>query len=137
MSDITFTTKWTKAGTDAQKNVGIMASFDLEMRMGNDLIMRARDMKLKRSKDGQYYIESAFREYDGKDKQTGEPKKQRVRFVELFPEERDGPKKEAIIRMVLNDLNGSQGTSASQSKSAAAPAAKTAAPTKPASKEAW
>lgn len=104
MTEFTFTITRVFAGSDAQKNVGIHATFSMNMSDSDGIIAAYDDLKLMRSKEGQYYIDSPFRSYDGKDKQ-GNAKKMKIHVVRFFPEQKNWAKKDAIVKLVLGELD--------------------------------
>ena len=117
MSNIQFNVRKVFPGTDAQKKVGIHATFSMTIDGPDGIIASLNDMKLMQTRDGQYYIDSAFRQYDGKDRETGEPKKVKINYVRLFPEKQNWDKKDAIVKLVLNEL----GNTPARKPAAAAP----------------
>lgn len=117
MSNIQFNVRKVFPGTDAQKKVGIHATFSMTIDGPDGIIASLNDMKLMQTRDGQYYIDSAFRSYDGKDRETGEPKKIKINYVRLFPEKQNWDKKDAIVKLVLNEL----GNAPARKPAAAAP----------------
>jgi len=121
MSNINFTVRKVFPGSDAQKNVGIHATFTMTIDGPDGIIVQLNDMKLMQTRDGTYYVDSAFRSYDGKDKESGEPKKIKVNYARLFPEKQNWDKKDAIVKLVLDEL-------ASGGNQASKPAAPQASP---------
>lgn len=126
MSNIQFNVRKVFPGTDAQKKVGIHATFSMTIDGPDGIIASLNDMKLMQTRDGQYYIDSAFRQYDGKDRETGQPKKVKINYVRLFPEKQNWDKKDAIVKLVMNELGNAPARKSSpaaptQSPSAAAP----------------
>lgn len=131
MSDINFTIRKVFPGTDAQKNVGIFATFNMTIDGPDGIIASVNDMKLMRTKDGnKYYVESPFRTYDGKDKE-GNLKKQKVNYIKFFPEEKNWDKQDAIVRLVMAELTEAPPKPAA---TASKPAASKPAPAKVAPK---
>lgn len=107
MSDLSFAVTKLFPASDKQKAVGIHATFNMTMSNADGIIIDVKDMKLMQSKEGKYYIASAYRSYEGKDK-DGNPKTINVNYVKFFPEEKNWNKQDAIIRLVLDELkNGS------------------------------
>jgi hypothetical protein len=104
MSNINFTVRKVFPGSDAQKNVGIHATFTMTIDGPDGIIASLNDMKLMQTRDGSYYIDSAFRSFEGKDKETGAPKKIKVNYIKLFPEKENWDKKDAIVKLVLDEL---------------------------------
>lgn len=104
MSNINFTIRKVFPGSPAQKNVGIHATFSMTIDGPDGIIVQLNDMKLMQTRDGTYYVDSAFRSYDGKDKETGEQKKIKVSYSRLFPEKENWDKKDAIVAQVIAEL---------------------------------
>mgnify|MGYP003637394645 CR=1 FL=1 len=104
MSNINFTIRKVFAGSPAQKNVGIHATFTMTIDGPDGIIVQLNDMKLMQTRDGTYYVDSAFRSYEGKDKETGEAKKIKINYSRLFPEKENWDKKDAIVNMVIEEL---------------------------------
>lgn len=104
MSNINFTIRKVFPGSPAQKNVGIHATFSMTIDGPDGIIVALNDMKLMQTRDGTYYVDSAFRSYDGKDKETGEAKKIKVSYSKLFPEKENWDKKDAIVKLVMDEL---------------------------------
>ena len=104
MSNIDFTIRKVFPGTEAQKKVGIHATFTMTIDGPDGIIVSLNDMKLMQTRDKVYYVDSAFRSYDGKDKETGEDKKIKVSYARLFPEKENWDKKDAIVKLVLDEL---------------------------------
>jgi len=100
---INFTIRNVFAGSAAQMNVGIHATFNMTIDGPDGIIASITDMKLMKSREGKYYVESPFRTYDGKDKE-GNPKKVKLNFVKFFPEEKNWDKQDAIVKLVLDQL---------------------------------
>jgi hypothetical protein len=107
MSDITFTIRKVFSGSEAQKKIGIHASFTMTIDGPDGIIAQIQDMKLRQTRDGKYYIESAFRTYQGKDKE-GNEKEQKLNFVKFFPEEKNWSKQDAIVALVLSELKNNE-----------------------------
>ncbi len=103
MSDLVFKIGTLFVATEAQSKIGIKATFNMTLENSDGILLAANDMKLMQSREGTYYIESAFRSYDGKDKE-GNPKKMKINYVKFFPEKKNWDKQEAIIRLVLDEL---------------------------------
>jgi hypothetical protein len=134
MSDLTFKITRLFAGTENQKKVGIHGTFNLDMSNDDGIVVSFKDLMLRQSREGKYYIESPFNTYEGKDKE-GNPKTQKNNYVRLFPEEKNRSKQDALVQMVLEELNKtpkktqgafttnkSSGYSNNQSKATPAPA---------------
>lgn len=143
MSDITFTIRKVFPGSEAQKKIGIFATFNMTIDGPDGIIAAINDMKLRQTRDGKYYVESAFRTYDGKDKE-GNAKEQKLNFVKFFPEEKNWSKQDALISLVLTELKNTpvrstgSGGSGYNNTSKPAPTAR-ATPAKPSapSSEPW
>lgn len=121
MSNITFNVRKVFPGTEAQKKVGIHATFSMTIDGPDGIIAALNDMKLMQTRDGQYYVDSAFRSYDGKDRETGEPKKVKINYVRLFPEKQNWDKKDAIVKLVLNELGNAPARKPSSSNNNQSP----------------
>ena len=104
MNNIDFKIVKVFAGTDAQKKVGIHATFTMTIDGPDGVIVQLNDMKLMQTRDGTFYIDSAFRSYDGKDKDTGEEKKIKVSYARLFPDKANWDKKDAIVKLVIDAM---------------------------------
>ncbi len=104
MSDLTFKITRLFAGTEKQKNVGIHAKFNMDILNADGIIATVKDLMLRQSREGKYYIESPFSTYSGKDKE-GNPKEQKSNYIKFFPEEKNWSKNDAIVQMVLTELN--------------------------------
>ena len=100
---INFTIRNVFAGSPAQINVGIHATFNMTIDGPDGIIASVNDMKLMKSREGKYYVDSAFRSYDGKDKE-GNPKKVKINYIKFFPEEKNWDKQDAIVKLVLDAL---------------------------------
>jgi hypothetical protein len=124
MSNINFTIRKVFPGSPAQKNVGIHATFSMTIDGPDGIIVQLNDMKLMQTRDGTYYVDSAFRSYDGKDKETGEAKKIKVSYSRLFPEKENWGKKDAIVALVIAEL----GNTPAQAARPAAPASTPSSP---------
>ena len=126
MSNINFTVRKVFPGSEAQKKVGIHATFVMTIDGPDGIIAQCNDMKLMQTRDQTYYISSAFRSYDGKDRETNEPKKIKIEYIKLFPEKQNWDKKDAIVKLVLDELAKNPGTTKSappaSSPSTSAPA---------------
>lgn len=121
MSEINFTIRKVFPGTEAQKNVGIMATFNMTIDGPDGIIASMQDMKLMRTKDGEkYYVESPFRTYDGKDKE-GNAKKMKVNYIKFFPEEKNWDKQDAIVRLVMSEMDAMKATLPPKVSPSAAP----------------
>lgn len=112
MSDINFVITRAWPGTEAQKKVGIEATFSMNVVNDDGVLMTATDMMLRKTKEGKYYIESAFRSYTDKE---GTNKK--VHYVKFFPEKQNWSMQDSIVSLVLDEMK-----KAPQTKKAAEPA---------------
>jgi hypothetical protein len=127
MSDISFAIRKVFLGTEAQKKVGIHATFSMTVDGPDGIIAAFNDMKLMQTRDGQYYIDSAFRTYEGKDRETGEPKKIKISYIKIFPEKQNWDKKDAIVKLVLDEIgNTPQRTQKTTGSSSSSPPSTTA-----------
>lgn len=116
MSEINFVITKAWPGSEAQKKVGIHATFNMNVEGPDGVVLSVNDMKLMTSKEGKYYIDSAFRTYDDK-----EGNKKKINYVRFFPEKKDWDKQDAIVRLVLDQIK-----SAAPSPGTKSPAAKPA-----------
>jgi hypothetical protein len=116
-------------GTEAQLKIGIQATFNMTVENDDGIIMSANDMKLMKSKEGNLYVESPFRTYEGKDKE-GNPKKMKINYVKFFPEQKNWDKQDAIVRLVLDELEKAPASKQTMAKPAVAPARTSAPPAK-------
>lgn len=103
MSDLTFSVKRVFPGTEAQKKVGIHATFSMSLLNDEGVIAAFQDLKIMKSREGNFYIDSPFRTYEGKD-DNGAPKTRKINYVKFFPEEKNWTKQDAIVAMVLAEL---------------------------------
>lgn len=93
-----FVVKKVYPGTANQKNAGIYATFGIDIVVDNDVIASLADYKLCKSREGEMYIQSPYREYEKKGDQSGA--KQKIYFAKLFPNDRDTTHLKAIIEQV-------------------------------------
>lgn len=123
MSNIKFTIRKVFSGSEKQKAVGIHATFNMSVDGPDGIIVALNDMKLMKSRAGDYYIASAFRSYEGKDRETGAAKQMKINYASLFPEKENWDKKDAIVQLVINELkkdNSNGGGNTTQAKPAQA-----------------
>lgn len=107
-------------GSEKQKAAGIYATFNLNIDGDEGTVVSLKDLKLNKSpKDGKYYIGSPYREYDGKD-ENGNPEKKKVHFIKLWPDQKNWPKQDQIVNLVIQQLKAG----ATKAPQTAAPAAK-------------
>lgn len=121
-------------GSEKQKAAGIYATFNLNIDTDEGTVVAIKDLKLNKSpKDGKYYIGSPYREYQGKG-ENGAVENKKVHFIKLWPDQKNWPKQDQIVQLVLNKLNAPQSTPSAQpaQPNQARPAAKSA-PSKPVS----
>lgn len=112
-------------GSEKQVNAGIYATFNMDVVYQNDVVVALKDLKLNKSnKDGKFYIGSPYREYQGKG-EGGATETKKVHFIRLWPNQKDWPKQDDIIKLVQQKLG-----SPTKPATPAAPTAK-AAPAKP------
>lgn len=115
MSDINFTIRKVFQASEKQKAVGINATFNITVDGPDGIILALNDMKLMKSKEGKYYVDSPYRSYEGKDKE-GNPKNISIKYIKFFPEEKNWDKQDAIVRLVLDEIkNNPQGPRSSSS----------------------
>lgn len=103
MSDFNFTIRKVFPGTEKQKAVGIYATFSMTMDGPDGIILSVNDMKLMKSQEGKYYIDSPFRTYDSTN-DDGSAKKVKVNYVKFFPEKENWDKQTAIVNLVMDEL---------------------------------
>jgi hypothetical protein len=97
-------------GTENQKKVGICATFSMNIENSDGVLVSMNDMMLRKTKEGQYYIESPFRTYEGKDK-SGNAAQKKVNYVKIFPEQKNWGKQDALVGLVLDELNNPKNNS--------------------------
>jgi len=139
MSDINFTIRKVFPGTEKQKAVGINATFNMTIDGPDGIIANVNDMKLMKSQEGKYYVDSPFRTFDGTDP-DGKPKKVKINYIKFFPEKEHWDKQNAIVNLVLAELQKAPNTSPSSTNgmSSKPTAATTSKPVvKTASNEVW
>lgn len=98
MTTLDFRVKKVYPGTANQKNAGIYATFGIDIVVDEAVIASLADYKLCKSREGEMYIQSPYREYEKKGDQSGT--KQKIYFAKLFPNERDSTHTKAIIEQV-------------------------------------
>jgi hypothetical protein len=98
MTTLDFRVKKVYPGTANQKNAGIYATFGIDIVVDEAVIASLADYKLCKSREGEMYIQSPYREYEKKGDQSGT--KQKIYFAKLFPNERDTTHVKAIIEQV-------------------------------------
>lgn len=112
-------------GSEKQVGVGIYATFNMNILYDNNIVVSLKELKLnKNSKDNRFYIGQPYRE--SKSSKDGTTKK--IYYAKIWPEEKNWPKQEPIIRAVQEKLEqekknqprNRQGTVASSSSSSAA-----------------
>ena len=104
-------------GSENQKKVGIHATFSMNIENSDGILITLNDLMLRKNREGQYYIESAFRTYDAKDK-SGNPSQKKVNYSKLFPEEKNWSKQDAIVSIVLDALNSGEASKPKANKPA-------------------
>jgi hypothetical protein len=113
MTTLDFVVKKVYPGTPNQKNAGIYATFGIDIVVDEAVIASLADYKLCKSREGEMYIQSPYREYEKKGDQSGA--KQKIYFAKLFPNDRDTTHLKAIIEQVKRACE--QGGSAPAPKS--------------------
>jgi hypothetical protein len=98
MTTLDFVVKKVYPGTPNQKNAGIYATFGIDIVVDEAVIASLADYKLCKSREGEMYIQSPYREYEKKGDQSGA--KQKIYFAKLFPNDRDTTHLKAIIEQV-------------------------------------
>ena len=115
-------------GSVAQKNVGIFASFTLNLKTSDGIVVALHDMKLKKRKEQDiWYMESPFSDYTNR-----EGEKRKRHYSRVWPEKENWPKQEPLIKMVRDALaDGSATPKAKTQQTQTEPTKTTASP------EAW
>lgn len=90
-------------GTEKQRAVGIYGTFNMDITTSDGVVISVSDMKLCKSKEGQWYIQSPYREYEKKDQQ-GNTTKGKQYYVKFWPEEKNSDKKNALIEQVKREI---------------------------------
>ena len=98
MTTLDFVVKKVYPGTQNQKNAGIYATFGIDIVVDDAVVASLADYKLCKSREGEMYIQSPYREYEKKGDQSGA--KQKIYFAKLFPNDRDTTHLKAIIEQV-------------------------------------
>ena len=98
MTTLDLVVKKVYPGTQNQKNAGIYATFGIDIVVDDAVVASLADYKLCKSREGEMYIQSPYREYEKKGDQSGA--KQNIYFAKLFPNERDSTHLKAIIEQV-------------------------------------
>jgi hypothetical protein len=99
MSDISFTVTRAWPGSDAQKKVGIHATFNITINGPDGIIASVNDMKLMTNKEGKYYVDSASRQYTDK-----EGNNKRINYIKFFPEKQNWHMQDSIVNLVIDAL---------------------------------
>lgn len=102
MSDISFTVTRAWPGSDAQKKVGIHATFNITINGPDGIIASVNDMKLMTNKEGKYYVDSASRQYTDK-----EGNNKRINYIKFFPEKQNWHMQDSIVNLVIDALKQS------------------------------
>ena len=98
MSSLDFQVKKVYPGTPNQRNAGIYATFGIDIIVDDTVIASLSDYKLCKSREGEMYVQSPYREYEKKGDSTGA--KQKIYFAKLFPNSQDNTHMKAIIQQV-------------------------------------
>ncbi len=96
-----FKVKKVYSGTENQKRAGIYATFGIDIVVDDNVVVSLADYKLCKSRDGAYYVQSPFREYEKKGDTSGA--KQKIYFAKLLPNEQDGSYMTGIIEQVKRE----------------------------------
>lgn len=99
MSEINFVITKAWPGSEAQKKVGIHATFTMNVVNSDGIVLTVTDMMLRTTKENKYYIESPFRSYTDKE---GNNKK--LHFVKFFPEKQNWNLQDSIVSLVLDEI---------------------------------
>lgn len=137
MSDFTFTVGKVFIGTEKQRAVGIYGTFNMDVGCPDGIMITLVDMKLCKSKEGQWYIQSPYRTYE-KDDGNGNKTTGKQYYYKLWPEEKNNDKRNALIDQVKREIESiaKSGKSNTQNKPAAPKPAAKPAPTS-SSNDAW
>lgn len=98
-----FGIRYARHGSAKQKEVGIYGTFSMTLDIPEGILCSFNDMKLMKSREGKFYIQSAFRKYDKPD-ENGKMVSRRVEYCKFFPEEKNWPKQDIIVQKVLAEL---------------------------------
>ncbi len=105
MSDFTFTVRKVFRGSEKQVAIGIHATFNMTLDVPDGILASLNDMKLCKSKAGKWYVQSPYRTYKTRDKETNEEVDRKVQFIKLWPEEKNWPKQESLVEAVKRELD--------------------------------
>lgn len=119
MTNVTFKLGKLFPGSDKQKAVGIYARFSLDVVVGDETIITLYDMKLSKSKEGNWYINIPYQTYNS----GGEDKK--AHYYRLFPNEKNSPKMTSLVETAKRELENQEGGGGSSTKNSSPSAVKT------------
>lgn len=102
-NSINFTVRTAFPGSEKQKAIGIYGTFNMTIDGPDGIIVSLNDMKLMKSKEGKYYIRSAFRTYDTQN-EKGETVPRRIEYAKFWPEQQNWDKQQVIVDAVLSAL---------------------------------
>tara|TARA_Y100000310_G_C20239661_1_gene604026 strand:- start:91 stop:489 length:399 start_codon:yes stop_codon:yes gene_type:complete len=113
MSNVSYeiTRAWT--ATEKQRNVGIYGTISLDVVIDGKTVISLNDFKLRKSREGKWYVESPFRTYKTKDRDTGEEKDGKQYFYKMFPKKEDWGLQETVVSLA-RDAVEKAGTNKSQ-----------------------
>lgn len=138
MSDLIFEVKNMFPGTDKQVAVGIHATFNLTMSDSDGILVQANDMKLMKSKEGKWFIGSPSRTYQKMNKETNVEETKRMDYIKFFPEQKNWPKQDNIIKLVLAELQTKKESKpSSPAPTRSSPSSKPAPAPKASTNEPW
>ena len=86
-------------GTPKQRQFGIMANFNLNVKVDGVIVLRLRDLKIQKGSKGTF-ISSPSRKYTNKDGQDSY-----INFIDIFPEDRTGSWQKAMMEQVRREID--------------------------------
>lgn len=113
MTDFTFNIKNFFVGTEKQVAVGILGTFSIDVLVGDDVLLTANDIMLRKRRDGKKYIESPSREYTPK----GSDEKKRANYIRFWPDKKNWDKQEIIISLAEAAMEEAKASGGSRQKS--------------------
>ena len=96
------TRAWT--GTEKQRNVGIYGTFGLDVVIDGKTVIALNDYKLRKSREGKWDVESPYRTYKTKDRDTGEEKDGKQYFYKMFPKKEDWGLQETVVTLARDAI---------------------------------
>lgn len=104
MSDMNFEVQRVRAATDRQKAAGIHGTFTLALIASGTTIVTLHDYKLCKTKAGEWYVQSPYRTYDGKNRDTGAMETKKLQYYKLFPNRDDWDKQKPVIALARAEI---------------------------------